>query len=88
MPRQSMESTLRVSPSFRIFYLYIPVVEKQEKKFRERNKKRKGDLKTKSINKDQAEDLHPSWAASKKAKQETKMVKFEGKKVTFDSDSD
>ena len=66
------------------------MVEKQEKKFRERNKKRKGDLKTKSstTKKDQAEDLHPSWAASKKAKQETKMVKFEGKKVTFDSDSD
>ena len=54
-------------------------MEKQEKKFRDRNKKRKAEKK---------EEFHPSWAASKKAKIENKIHKFEGKKVTFDSDSE
>ena len=61
-------------------------MEKQEKKFRERNKKRKGA--EKKIVEDKKEELHPSWAASKKAKVENKIHKFEGKKVTFDSDSE
>jgi len=70
--------------------LLFVVVEKQEKKFRERNKKRKEKpgQKTTGSKKVEAEELHPSWAASKKAKIERSQVKFEGKKVTFDSDSD
>lgn len=67
-----------------VYGKHVEVVEKQEKKFRERNKKRKGE---KTVQKKE-DELHPSWAASKKAKQENKIHKFEGKKVTFDSDSE
>jgi len=34
--------------------------------------------------KDDVGVLHPSWAAAKKAKEEKKVAKFEGKKVVFD----
>ena len=60
-------------------------MEKQEKKFRERNKKRKGE---KKVVEEKKEELHPAWAANKKAKVENKIDKFEGKKVTFDFDSE
>ena len=60
-------------------------MEKQEKKLRERNTKRKAEGK---VVEEKKEELHPSWAASKKAKVENKIHKFEGKKVTFDSDSE
>ena len=50
----------------------ILVVEKQEKKFRERNKKRKGEKKV--VEEKKTEELHPSWAASKKAKVENKCT--------------
>ena len=60
-------------------------MEKQDKKFHERNRKRKGGQKAVEEKKD---ELHPSWAARKKAKIENKIHKFEGKKVTFDSDSE
>ena len=60
-------------------------MEKQEKKFRERNKKRKAE---KKVVEEKKEEFHPSWAANKKAKVENKIHKFEGKKVTFDSDSE
>ncbi|XP_022107108.1 serum response factor-binding protein 1-like isoform X2 [Acanthaster planci] len=32
------------------------------------------------------ETLHPSWEASKKRKEESKIVPFQGKKITFDED--
>jgi len=69
-----------------VYGKHVEVVEKQEKKFRERNKKRKGEKKV--VEEEKKEELHPSWAASKKAKVENKIHKFEGKKVTFDSDSE
>merc|ERR1711935_1059042 len=60
-------------------------VEKQEKKFRERKTKRKGEKETE---KDAAsKEEHPSWQARKKAKAESTIKAFEGTKVRFD-DSD
>lgn len=37
---------------------------------------------------EQAAQAHPSWAAARAARDQPTIAKFEGKKVTFDSDSD
>jgi len=67
-----------------VYGKHTEVVEKQEKKFRER--KRKGEKKEKIEKVEQEE--HPSWQAKKKAKKENTIQAFQGKKTTFDSDSE
>merc|ERR1712141_816163 len=59
-----------------VYGKHVQVVEKQEKKFRERNKKRKEKpgQKTTGNKKIEEEEIHPSWAASKKAKIERSKV--------------
>ena len=59
----------------------------QKQKLAAKKERKAEKRKLKEEKKNQPAELHGSWAASKRAKEQTVIQKFEGKKITFD-DSD